>query len=90
MALLIERGGGEEGERKLHSDILRVVASMRSMDDNTLWRFVKTLAYSASQHPHMSMLPFDAESAFVIRHHDDAITSAVQAGSHRRPPSVRE
>ena len=88
MALLIERGSGEEGERKLRSDILRIVASMRNMDDKTLWRFVKTLAYSASRHPHMSMLPIDAESAFVIRHHDDAITSADQAGSHRPAAAV--
>lgn len=63
----------EETQRNLEqtqADIRRVLASLRGLSDPTLWRFLKTLAYSASQHPEISAHPFDLETHFVIEHHD--------------------
>lgn len=70
MASLIDPYETGNKLRRMQEDIHRVVASMRNMDDRTLWRFVKTLAYAASQHHDMGEVPFDAAAHFVISHHD--------------------
>lgn len=70
MAELLDAEAVDRQYKHMQAEMRRVLASVRSMDDRTLWRFLKTLAYSASQHPQISAVPFDYESHFVIKHHD--------------------
>lgn len=70
MPSIIDAEETEKRLKKMQADIHRVVASMRAMDDFTLWRFVKSLAYKASQHPQISAVPFDYAAHFVIEHLD--------------------
>jgi len=60
------------GMAKTQTEIRRVVASIRQLPDPVLWRFLKTLAYAASQHHDMGEVPFDLATHFVIKHHDNS------------------
>jgi hypothetical protein len=62
----------DKGVAKTQTEILRVLASIRQLPDPVLWRFLRTLAYAASQHHDMGEVPFDLATHFVIKHHDNS------------------
>ena len=68
MASIINDGGKIA---ETQTEIRRVLVSIRQLPDPTLWRFLKTLAYAASQHHDMGEVPFDLATHFVIKHHDN-------------------
>jgi len=64
-AITIERIGGNNVSR-----ISRLLTGIRAMDDATLWQFLRTLAYTASQHHDMGEVPFRIEGEFVLGHYE--------------------
>ena len=68
MASLLEYDS--ESEERYRERIKKMVNGLRLMDDTTLWRFLQSLTFSASQHWDMAQIPVKIEGEFVLKHYE--------------------
>ncbi len=78
MASLLDYDESDREERsRMQQKMGSVIAGVRTMNDATLWRFLRSLAYAANQGPNFNHVPIDMASHFVIEHF---------SGPNSRPP----